>query len=101
MIVTRNVTVVTAGTRVQAITTRTPCAWISIQARGANVGNIFHGDADVSSTRGHAISPGGGGGQPQYPTMGGGPGINAYDLRELYIDAANDNDVAQIIYCTR
>lgn len=103
MIVTLNIPIPIAGTRVQVATGVTPimCQWITVMGAIANAGNIFHGDASVSSTRGQAVAAGQGAGAPQYPPIGGAAGINGYDLRELYVDAANNGDIAQITYLKR
>ena len=95
---TVNVTVTTAGTPVQVSTTRIPAAWVNIMGALDNAGSIFIGDSNVSSTQGQAAGAGGGAGSPQYPPVSG---ISPYNLEDIYIDSANNGDIAQVTYLTR
>lgn len=83
-------TVTTAGTRVALTAVRTAASWLIVTGRPANVGNIFVGGADVTSTNGIPVAAGG---SFSFPDVGGPTYL---DLKDIYIDAANNGD--QVIY---
>jgi hypothetical protein len=98
MVVTLNVTVTTAGTPVQVSTTRIPANWVNFMGAIANLGNTYFGDSNVSSTRGQALGSGGGSGSPQFPPSSD---TSPYNLADMWVDAANDNDIVQVTYLRR
>lgn len=76
-------TVTTAGTRVALAATRTPAAWVMVQALATNTDAIYVGDKTVSTTIGHELPSSTD--SVMFP-FSGAPGF--YDLAQIYIDAA-------------
>lgn len=84
-VLTGQVTVSTAGTRVQISSTSAPILSVTIRTDVGNAGNVFVGGSNVSSTTGYIMGPG--------ETVS----LDIDDLTDLYIDAANDDDSVSYI----
>ena len=78
--------VTTAGTRVQLITTVTPCMRAVITAKGSNTGNIWVGGSTVANGRGKQLVP--------------LQDIEIFidDLSKVYIDATSSGDGVCYVY---
>ena len=74
--------------------------WINVMADEDNGGWIRHGDVSVAANIGQQITPGGGGGAPQYPPVSGLMSYG-YVLSELYIYFQNADDRAYITCLVR
>lgn len=79
-------TVSSAGTAVALSSTKVACRRVVVYANEGNTGNIFLGSSSVDSTRGAVLQP------------GRSETINCRDLRDVYIDAANNNDGVTYFY---
>ena len=95
MVYDGNATVTTAGTRQRIATVQTMANWITFQPLAANQGNVYLGGKTVSATSGVVIMVG-----DAYVTWPVAD-IAMYDLREMWIDAANSGDGLQFIYGVR
>ena len=85
-------TVTTAGTRVTLVSTRTPAAWVIVQANHDNTDAVYVGGSTVSSTRGARLLAGD---SVTIPQMAG---VGAYDLQTVYVDAAVGGEGVRYIY---
>lgn len=94
------VTVTTAGTRVQVSATDTPITTILVQADPNNTGYIYVGDSSVSSTRASAAL---GPGQSEAITSdaSGRAGWDEYVLSDFYLDANTNGNKAYVSYIKR
>lgn len=93
------VTVTTAGTRVQIDTSALPITTLVISAPSANTGNIFVGDVAVAAGRGIELAKG-----TSFSVsadMSGRSGGEELVLSDFYIDAATNGDKANVSYITR
>lgn len=88
-------TVATAGVRVALASTRTPAAWVIIQAKVANGGSVFVGGRTVSSSTGIELRNG--------DSIHFGPMDNneSYDLANLFIDASANNQAVAFVFGRR
>lgn len=74
--------VAAAGTREALVRTRTPAAWVIVQATQTNTGKVYVGGNTVAVGAGVTLaSPGD---SVTFPYQGG---LGAYDLKEIYVDA--------------
>lgn len=89
-------TVATAGTRVALASVRTPASWVHIQSKTANTGSIYVGGSTVTSLSGielpSALD------SHQLPPIGD---ILAYDLQDIYVDAAVNGEGVKFVYSQR
>ncbi len=86
-------TVAVAGIRERLSPTRVPAAWVMVQPLVGNGNSVYVGDSTVSATRGTRLlntSP-----PVLFPFMGG-PG--AYDLYDIWVDAAVNTEGISISY---
>jgi virulence-associated protein VapD len=95
MVYDGNVTVTAAGTRQRIATVQTMANWITFQPLAANQGSVYLGGKTVSATSGVVITTG-----DAYVTWPVAD-VAMYDLREMWIDAANSGDGLQYIYGVR
>ena len=77
------VTVTSAGTAVQVVSSGNALAAVTFRARSGNAGAVYVGDSGVSSSAGCELNPG------DQVTLRFRETI---DLRRFYIDADNNND---------
>ena len=90
------VDVASAGTAIPLASTRITAPFVTIQAKIANVGVIFLGGSNVSSTSfGIQLASGD---SYTFPPVAD---IALYDLREIFIDAANDGEGITVLYVER
>lgn len=93
------VTVTTAGTPVPLIETEVITPGCAIMCLSTNVGKIYVGGADLSSTtRGVELDPGEVL-EIQGPQIGGNQ--EEFDLSEIYIDSESNGDKVIVSYFTR
>jgi len=92
--ITKDVT--TAGTSEALVASDTMVISYMILAKAGNVGNIFFGGSDVTSSNGLPIAPGKSISNelPSNSSMGG----LEFNLKDVYIDSANDGDGVHITY---
>ena len=79
--------VATAGTQVQLATNPTPCSWVVITPDPGNAGNVYIGDADVSSTTGVVLAA------TAAPLT-----LAVNDASLVWVDAANSDENVSFIY---
>lgn len=91
-----DVTVTTAGTRVQLTSTNTYVSNVTVQGLGANTGKIFVGDSSVSATRGYELSPGSGIAITSIVTPKGTQEL--VNLADIWFDAASNGDKVHVVY---
>lgn len=89
-----DVTVTSAGTRVQltASNIRTPS--VCIESKASNSGRIIVGGDDVGSGIGIELAAG----QSACFTSEQAPGYDVIDLSTIYLDASTNSQVAKVIY---
>lgn len=89
-------TVVTAGSRVQFISTDTPTSWIFVQAKITNTSPIYVGDAAVTSSHYFiALQPG----QGMAIEASEVRGITGeFDVADFYADAGTNGQVFSVTY---
>jgi len=94
-----DVTVTTAGTRVQVTSSFIQATTVVIQAKRANTGKIYVGDSSVSSTRGLQLEPG------ESVSISIDPsGIRGPDeliMSDLYLDSSVSGEGAKVSYIAR
>lgn len=92
---TFNVTVATAGTRVQVKATSTVARMVAIQGKYTNSGTLFVGDSSVAASNGFALNAreAFSVGEMQLMTAD-----NRIDLSLLYVDTSSSGDIAIIAY---
>lgn len=93
------ITVSTAGTRVQVSATDTPITSIIIQASSGNSGVIYAGDSNVSATAGIVLSAGQG--WAVTADASGRFGHEEMVLSDYWVDAATNGDKVKVIYMKR
>lgn len=93
---TINVTVTTAGTRVQVTTTDLPVARIFLRGHAANTGHIYFGDVTVSSTVGLQLKVGDMPFELSTPTIEGES--DPVNLKNFYVDSSVNGDKLSILY---
>ena len=71
------------------------CVWVTVQADPDNAGDVYVGDSTVSATRGSALAPGGS------VHFGDVDFQEVYNLSEIYVDAATNNDSVRYVYFVR
>jgi hypothetical protein len=93
------ITVTTAGTRVQVSSTDTPISSIIIQASSGNSGVIYVGDSSVSSTAGIVLTAG----QAWAVTAdaSGRHGFEEMVLSDFWVDSASNGDKFKVVYMKR
>jgi hypothetical protein len=69
--------------------------WVTVQADPDNTGNVYVGDSTVSSTRGVELAPG------DSMTFQAIDKEKRYNLAEIYVDAATNNDSVRFVYMVR
>ena len=94
-----DVTVTTAGTRVQVTSTDTPCTTVIIQAKATNTGLVIVGDSSVSASRGIELSAGEEISIAADPS--GRPGGEELNLADFWVDAATNGDKVKVAYVKR
>jgi hypothetical protein len=87
------VTVTTAGTRVQITSSDITAVAVVIQALPTNTGNIFVGDSTVASTNGLILTPGD-------IIVIDPEEENELNLSDVYVDAATNADKVRVAYMT-
>jgi len=92
------VNVATAGTEVALASTDIYASTIIFQADEANAGRVFIGDSNVSATRGLSLDAG-----EMLVVSADASGRNGeeFNLRDWYVDAAQNNEDVQVTYFTR
>lgn len=93
-----DVTVTTAGTRVQITTTETPVSSVVFTAPAANTGVIYIGDSSVAAARGIEIAKGTSVTINQDMARSAG---EEYVLSDFYADAATNGDKVKVSYVKR
>lgn len=93
------VSVASAGTRVQVSATSTPVSTIIFAAPAANTGKIYIGDSDVSATR-YAFEVSPGAAAAISADYAGGSG-EEFILSDFYVDAATSGDDLNVSYVKR
>lgn len=80
-------TVAAAGTQERLVSSPAPCAWVVITALAANTGDVYIGDADVSSTTGIVL-------------QAGDPAIrlDVADASVVWVDAETNSEGVAFIY---
>jgi hypothetical protein len=86
------VTVTTAGTRVQLSSSAVPTRSITVQALPGNTGNIYVGTVTVDSTKGHILQPG------QAMKLSTDEGREELILSDYYVDSATSGDKVVFSY---
>lgn len=94
-----DVTVSTAGTRVQLSATATPVSTVIITAKAANSGKIYVGDDTVAAGTGTELAAGSS--LAVSADMSGRPGGEEFVLSDFYIDAATNGDKVAVAYIKR
>lgn len=94
------VTVTTAGTRVQISAVDTRITTILIQADPANTGKIYVGDDLVSSTRASSVLSANASEAITSDASGRG-GWEEFTLSDFYLDASVNGDKAYVSYIKR
>ena len=90
-----NITVATAGTRLQISSSNIMVNAVFVQAHEDNSGNIYVGDENVSANQGTSVGPG----QPlQYSGDPTYPLLSEFLLSDVWVDAATDGDKVRIAY---
>jgi LysM repeat protein len=89
-----DVTVTTAGTRVQVSGSDLYVYSVSVQAKKANTGKIYVGDSSVSSSRGYQLEPG------EVITLNGfdGKATEEFNVTDLYVDATVNGEGVHVTY---
>jgi hypothetical protein len=93
-----DVTVTTAGTRVQITATDTPVSSVIFTAPAANAGKIFIGDSSVSSSRGIEVAAGS---SVTINEDNSGRKGDEFILSDFYVDAATSGDKVKVSYVKR
>ena len=84
------VTVTTAGTQIQVVSSETLVRAVTFRPRAGNTGVVYIGDDAVSSANGFELSPG----EPfTIKLVAGEP---ALDLSDWWIDAATNGDIVDV-----
>lgn len=94
------VTVTTAGTRVQISSTDTAVTTVLIQADPSNTGRIYVGDSNVASNRAAAVLEA----DASFSITAdasGRSGWEEYILSDFYLDSSANGDKAYISYVKR
>lgn len=94
-----DITVVTAGTRVQLTATSTMTPGCAIAAKATNTGNIYIGDSNVAATTAGAVVRPGETIEITGPQIGGTE--EEFDLSRIYIDAGTSGDKVTVGYFAR
>ena len=89
-----DVTVTSAGTRVQLTSSNILTPSVCIEAKSTNAGKVYVGDSNVTSSLGIELQAG------QSICFDGGrvPGFDMIDLSTIYLDASTSTQVAKITY---
>lgn len=96
------ITVTTAGTRVQVSASKNSCVQVRFEAPAGNTGaGIYIGDSSVSATRYMAYIPKGTGITFSMLNHGASPNSNEYDLTKFYVDGAANGDKLNVGYFER
>jgi hypothetical protein len=99
LITQAQVTVTTAGTRVQISSTQTPVYSVVFSAPAANSGAIYIGDSNVAAGRGVEMAKG-----TSFTISGdvtSRSGQEELFLSDFYVDAATSGDKVNVSYVTR
>lgn len=94
------INIATAGTRVPLSATQKIVISLQIQADPANAGVIYIGDSTVSSSSKGVALAAGNSQSIEMPSMGQA-GSYEFDLSQIYVDAANNNEDVHILYYVR
>jgi len=87
-----DVTVSSAGTRVQVSSSAILAASVCFQGKASNSGKIYVGGSSVAAAAGIEIAAG------QAICFEPNPGLDVVDLRDFYLDASASSQVAKILY---
>lgn len=90
-----DVTVTTAGTRVQVTATSTLCESILFQGHPSNTGKVYVGDSNVSATRGTSLDAKIGYTVASNPK---GDGSHLFDLSDYWVDAQTNGEKVKVSY---
>lgn len=102
---TTNVTVPAAGTPVRLSATRVAATWVLAVALDNNVGVVYVGGVDSSSKQAAGVLASG---RRGIPLLAGDSFMfqqsaisSPYDLHEMWLDAATNNDGVSVTYLVR
>lgn len=98
LVTVADITVSTAGTRVQVSATATPVSSIIFEAHASNTGVVYIGDASVAATRGTSLAAG------QALAISAdqsGRDGEEFFLSDFYVDAATNGDKVKVSYIKR
>jgi len=90
--------VATAGTRVQLSSSAIYAKKVFIVASTSNAGLIYIGGSDVSSTNGFPLANTAPGNRVDLGDLTIGGSSEAWDLSQVYVDAANNDEDVFVLY---